>query len=313
MGDTSQAFDSQSGGPKSLVAMVNEWRAQFSELAEEEKHTPQDKRLWVCGELAEREIRLQEYEEGKPWVREICVLHTHLPYGLWQYKGGVTDTNERFRALAAEAGKALAAQDGITLCPIESITVEWSSSGNSKTACTTEVGSAEAFFLWRFLRDLRENAVADRRAHQTFLFRSSKNGGAILRVCAAAAVFCSRLLRQAHEQSGSEASAQNNEKATQSAEMKSANKQHKALTDREQRIWKVVQQGPRGLTYCREVDAAKVSPPRKGIWKDAPRTYEAAYKSDERLAHWIQSEKSKIRRKAELAGHARTRPKLASE
>lgn len=93
-----------------------------------------------------------------------------------------------------------------------------------------------------------------------------------------------------------------------------ANKHSKPLDDREQKIWEVIRRGVRGMTYCREIDAARVSPPRKGIWRDAPRKYVAAYQSgDKRLVHWIQDEKSKTRRKAVLAGLAKTRPKLASE
>lgn len=113
---------------------------------------------------------------------------------------------------------------------------------------------------------------------------------------------------------------QNSSEAAQSVDRKPTKKQYKALTDREQKIWEVIQRGVkatpplRGTAYCREVDAAKVSPPRKGIWQDGPRTYVAAYKSgDTRLVHWIQNEKSKVRRKAELAGHTETRTKLARE
>jgi hypothetical protein len=83
----------------------------------------------------------------------------------------------------------------------------------------------------------------------------------------------------------------------------SSNKHLKRLDGREQRIWEVIRRGARGMTYCRELDAARVSPPRKGIWKEGPRTYAAGYQSrDKRLVHWIQNEKTKIRRKAELLG-----------
>ena len=78
------------------------------------------------------------------------------------------------------------------------------------------------------------------------------------------------------------------------------------LTDREQRIWQVIQRGAKGLQYCRELDSAGITPLRKGIWKDCPRKYESAYRQGELWRHRIQDEKSKARRKAELA-------KLASE
>jgi len=74
------------------------------------------------------------------------------------------------------------------------------------------------------------------------------------------------------------------------------------LTNREQKLWEVIQGGTTGLQYCREVDHAGIAPPRKGIWKEGPRNYEGAYKSSDQLRHWIQNEKSKIRRKAELTG-----------
>ncbi len=75
------------------------------------------------------------------------------------------------------------------------------------------------------------------------------------------------------------------------------------LTDREKRIWEVIQRGPEGLTYCRELDNAHVAPLRNGIWKHCPQRYTAAYKLGSPWTHRIQDEKSKIRRKAELAGH----------
>lgn len=76
------------------------------------------------------------------------------------------------------------------------------------------------------------------------------------------------------------------------------------LTDRERKLWEVIRRGARGSQYCREVDNAGIAPPRKGIWEreGGPRTYEGAYMSNERLRQWIQDEKSKTQRKAQLAG-----------
>ena len=97
---------------------------------------------------------------------------------------------------------------------------------------------------------------------------------------------------------------------TPQAETKPTSQEQKPLTTREEKLWEIIQRGLRGTAYCRDVDAARVSPPRKGIWTGGPRTYIAAYLSrDQRLVHWIQNEKSKIRRKAELLGLV----KLASE
>lgn len=87
-----------------------------------------------------------------------------------------------------------------------------------------------------------------------------------------------------------------------------------SLKPRELKLWAVIQRGSKGPTYCREVDAfdgVGIAPPRKGIWKDGPRTYLAAYNSgDPRLVHWIQDEKHKIQKKAKVA---KTRKELASE
>jgi hypothetical protein len=81
------------------------------------------------------------------------------------------------------------------------------------------------------------------------------------------------------------------------------------LTDRELKIWSVIQRGVRGPQYCRELDSARIAPLRSGIWKDCPRKYASAYREGNPWRHRIQDEKSKVRRKAELAGVA----KLASE
>jgi hypothetical protein len=73
------------------------------------------------------------------------------------------------------------------------------------------------------------------------------------------------------------------------------------LTGRERAIWEVIRRGSRGRLYCRELDEAKISPPRKGLWSEAPRKYVAAYDQGHPWSHRIQDEKCKIRRKAGLA------------
>jgi len=69
------------------------------------------------------------------------------------------------------------------------------------------------------------------------------------------------------------------------------------LTDREEKIWEVIQRGSRGLQYCRDLEAAHINPRRKGVWKDCPRAYPAAYKESQLWRHRIQDEKSRIQRK----------------
>ena len=78
-------------------------------------------------------------------------------------------------------------------------------------------------------------------------------------------------------------------------------KQHMQLTSRERRICTVIRQGARGLQYCRELDRAGVKPRRSGTWRACPGTYPAAYQAGEPWRHRIQDEKSKVRRRAELA------------
>jgi hypothetical protein len=80
-----------------------------------------------------------------------------------------------------------------------------------------------------------------------------------------------------------------------------ADKQLVQLSEREQKIWRVAQQGSRGLQYCRELEAAHIKPRKKGVWKDCPASYPAAYQQGKPWRHRIQDEKYKIRRKAELA------------
>jgi hypothetical protein len=77
------------------------------------------------------------------------------------------------------------------------------------------------------------------------------------------------------------------------------------LTEREKKIWKVIQRGSTGPTYCRELDNAGIEPLRSGIWKVCPsRKYASVYQADEPWRHRIQDEKSKVQRKARLAGLA---------
>ena len=77
------------------------------------------------------------------------------------------------------------------------------------------------------------------------------------------------------------------------------------LTEREKKIWVVIQRGSEGPEYCRELDNAGIEPLRSGVWKDCPsRKYASVYREGELWTHRIQDEKSKVRRKAELAGLA---------
>ena len=77
-----------------------------------------------------------------------------------------------------------------------------------------------------------------------------------------------------------------------------------SLTLRETKIWEVIQRSVKGRIYCRELDNARIGPPRKGVWIGGPGTYLGAYDEGNPWRQRIQDEKSKIRRKAELAKHS---------
>ena len=76
------------------------------------------------------------------------------------------------------------------------------------------------------------------------------------------------------------------------------------LTAREEKIYRVIQAGSKGAQYCREVHNAGVKPHRAWLEDDCPGTYPAAYLDSNKWRQRINDEKSKIRRKAELAGLA---------
>jgi hypothetical protein len=95
------------------------------------------------------------------------------------------------------------------------------------------------------------------------------------------------------------------EAAAQSSESRPANKNQKALTEREEKIWEVIRRGSKGRQYCRELDSANIAPRRDGVWKEGPRKYEAAYHLGSPWRHRIEDEKAKIRSKTQalkLAG-----------
>jgi hypothetical protein len=174
-----------------------------------------------------------------------------------------------------ERFRVLAARAGVTL-------------GSPKDA------DPEDFWLHRLFLDLREN-------NSKQLFAASEEGGMIRRVCVASATFCARLERKVLKESGSA--------DRPKLEVAGARSIGKPLTNREQKIWAVIQRGATGLKYCRELSNAGIAPLRRGVWKDCPRKYESAYLDGNLWRHRIQDEKFKIQRKAKLAGLA----KLASE
>lgn len=140
---------------------------------------------------------------------------------------------------------------------------------------------AEDFWLHRLYLDLLNN-------NSELLFAPFEKEGMILSVCAASATFCSRLERKGIL-----------------CRTIQPQKSETQLTDRERRIWKVIQRGLKSEQYCRELDNAGIAPPRTGVWKDCPsRKYVSVYREGKPWTHRIQDEKSKIQRKAQLAGLA---------
>jgi hypothetical protein len=82
---------------------------------------------------------------------------------------------------------------------------------------------------------------------------------------------------------------------------KSEQKEQKVqLSEREQKIWTVIQRGSKGPIYCRELENAGLKPRRTKFWKDCPGNYLAAYR-DSRWRKRVQDEKSRIARKGKLA------------
>lgn len=71
------------------------------------------------------------------------------------------------------------------------------------------------------------------------------------------------------------------------------------LTERESKMWEVIQRGANGLQYCRELHAAHLKPRRSWVKRGCPGTYPGAY-PETRWRQTIQDEKSKVRRKALL-------------
>jgi hypothetical protein len=127
-------------------------------------------------------------------------------------------------------------------------------------------------------------------------------GGIITNVCVASAIFCSRLETKEFETSVSAQKKLHARAASPPVTIR--------LTEREKNIWNVIQRMSKGRQYCREVDGANIRIQRTGVWKGAPPTYIAAYDAGKPWRHRIEDEKSKIKRKAELAQLA---TKLAGE
>ena len=72
------------------------------------------------------------------------------------------------------------------------------------------------------------------------------------------------------------------------------------LKPREQRIWKVIQQGVKGPIYCRELHNAKLRPPTAWLEAGCPSTYPEAYRQGDPWTKRIQDEKHRIQKRAEL-------------
>jgi hypothetical protein len=129
-----------------------------------------------------------------------------------------------------------------------------------------------------------------------------REGGTITNVCLASAIFCSWLGKEALETSAFVPKQLLEPPASPPATIR--------LTEREENIWTIIQRGPKGRLYCRELDGAGIRIRKVGIWKGAPPTYTAAYDADKPWRHRIEDEKYKIKQKAKLAKLA---PKLAGE
>jgi hypothetical protein len=182
------------------------WRdfhERFMLFAKEEERieqaAPEDRFLRAYSDYKKhQEISVEKGEPGQSPLSPLNPRDT----GLWIISDGVNENfRERVCGIMARAGVALG-------CPKGTDAVD--------------------FWLHRLFQDLREN-----NSHQ--LLAPSKEGGVILRACVASATFCSRLERQAVQESESERGdeternqvesslAQNSVKTAKDSERKPAN------------------------------------------------------------------------------------------
>jgi hypothetical protein len=96
-------------------------------------------------------------------------------------------------------------------------------------------------------------------------------------------------------------------KALRPVENKAADKKHKPLTGREQKIWNAIQRGLKGAQYCRELHNAGVRPRTSWIKAGCPGTYPGAYLFGAPWRHRIQDEKCDVRKKGEALELVETR------
>jgi hypothetical protein len=81
---------------------------------------------------------------------------------------------------------------------------------------------------------------------------------------------------------------------------KIANKAKSSLTEREEKIWQVIQRGSKGAQYCRELHNADLRPRKSWVNRGCPGTYPAAF-SDPKWRQAVYGEKSKVAGKGKLA------------
>jgi len=276
MDKSSRSFDQ-------IEAGAGRWRAlrcDFQELADKEQKIFEGKRgdvwlkayVWNRKSLSPRETqrRNRNGQKGVPdgfaaAANAFNAKSLRAPDG-WYCKllDGDAGISERFQPVAARAGLTL---------------------GRVKNA------DAAGLWLYRLFRYLQET-----RSYLLFL-EEAGGDGIITKACEASVIFCDQLEKEANK-----SSVLNDDKTTRGTDGLSANGQQKPLKDRENRILEVIRRELKGRIYCRELDNAVIAPPRNGVWKEGPRKYMAAYDQGSPWRHRIEDEKSKIKRKAKLAG-----------
>jgi hypothetical protein len=209
--------------------------------------------------------------------------------GLWALNGGDGYAQKPFRVLAELASIALDPP------PKDADRVDWwlhqlylylRENHKEVAVCSDEIGALSV------VGDLYVDEDGGRRYYNlpennnAYLFAASDERGVIFRVCEASAMFCARLESEAK---------------LRAAQTKSKPEERPQLTDREKKIWEIIQRVAGGRLYCRELDNSQIAPRKSGVWKDAPRKYLAAYDLGKPWRHRIEDEKAKIRRKAEAA------------
>jgi DNA-binding XRE family transcriptional regulator len=145
-----------------------DFRSEFEQLAREEEGAEPDHRLCASCDYTGPPAILDE--KGKPQQRPLCVIRAPKN-GLWTLNSGVSEGFvERFRTLAARAGRALGARK------------------------STDPAGVWLHRLYSYMRESNSELLGPKIGGRTGALRHIDT---VLRICQASGTFCSRLERKA--------------------------------------------------------------------------------------------------------------------